>query len=215
MRKLFVIALLALMSLLLALPAAAAPGATIDSVVFNEAACTITVTVTVEDAGPYFVQIWDDGSRVVSAGGDFTAGETFVVVFNAGPYGDAAAGIGIYVSDNATSTSPLFDGVDPYEYSDECDGSEWTGTVGGSTGATDGCANPVPRGSVVHDMAGGAQAFFEPRADAYAGFDLNPGTYYVVRIEGDFARVWLACQGSQFYVPIASVGAVVNAGIPN
>ena len=43
-------------------PASAAPGATINSV--TNSGCTIQINVTFADAGPYFMEIWDDGRRL-------------------------------------------------------------------------------------------------------------------------------------------------------
>ena len=43
-------------------PAVADPGATIISITTNVFACTSDVTFRVQDAGDYFVNMWDDGN---------------------------------------------------------------------------------------------------------------------------------------------------------
>src|SRR5690606_27092564 len=67
------------------------------------------------------------------------------------------------------------------------------------------CPYPLPSGSVVRDIPAGALTYFEASADTYTGFNLPPGTWYVSETDGDFAKVWIACQASPVWVPTANI----------
>lgn len=67
------------------------------------------------------------------------------------------------------------------------------------------CPNPTPADFVVRSIPAGALAFFEPSEGAYAGFNLPPGTWYAGAAENGFVEVWIACQGSNIFVPAANV----------
>ncbi len=73
------------------------------------------------------------------------------------------------------------------------------------TVGTDTCPNPLPTSAVLYNIPAGALAFFEPRSDAYTGFDLPPGTWYVTDNENGYAQVWIACQARRVWVPEANV----------
>jgi len=77
-------------------PAAAVLDATIQSITVN--GCFIDVVFTVQDAGNYFVNWWDDGHFRAGAGGAVPANGTMTVRYVIGdPILEGAAGIGIYV----------------------------------------------------------------------------------------------------------------------
>ncbi|MEP0762097.1 MAG: hypothetical protein HRF48_05095, partial [Chloroflexota bacterium] len=79
-------------------PAAAAPGATIQSITLN--GCFIDVVFQVEDAGDYYLNVWDDGNFRGGAGGTFPADAVVTARYTIGdPILEGAAGIGIYVQD--------------------------------------------------------------------------------------------------------------------
>ncbi|HYO87910.1 MAG TPA: hypothetical protein VER79_04635, partial [Candidatus Limnocylindrales bacterium] len=101
MRRISILLIVALIAVLFvaALPAVAAPGATIDSIVVNAAACTMTLTFTVQDAGNYYVNAWDDGTFKAGDGIFVPAGGTVVATMTIGPVLQGAAGIGLYVQD--------------------------------------------------------------------------------------------------------------------
>jgi len=81
-------------------PATADPGADIVSITTNIFDCTCDVTFRVQDAGDYFVNLWDDGIYIAGAGGAVPQGGTSRVrVTIGGPILEAAAGIGIYVQE--------------------------------------------------------------------------------------------------------------------
>ncbi len=190
------------------LPASAAPGASITSLTPNTSNCTLTVVFKVEDAGAYYVQIWDDGSNKAAGGTNASAGATVTVVFHIGEIGTSAPGIGVYIADNPTIISPPFDDNDPYVFdAGDCggEGEEWSVVSVSSAVQTAGCTNPLPDGFVVRSVPDGAPAYFAPRLDTYTNFDLPAGTWYVGATSGDFSHVWIACQADLVWIPTANV----------
>lgn len=189
-------------------PASAAPNATILSVTPNTSDCTLTVVFQVEDAGTYRVLIYDDSINVASGGIDAAEGETVTAVFGIGNVGGGAAGIGIYITDGGGVGGTIFDDDDPYEFeAGGCgEGGDWSLISISAAGAVGGCSHPLPSGYTVRSVPAGAHAYYEPSLDAYAGFTLPAGTWYVGASEGDFAPVWIACEGDQIYIPVASIG---------
>lgn len=188
--------------LISAMSAAAALAASFDSLVVDTQACTLTVTFTVEDAGDYYVEIWDDGTQEAIAGGPTAAGATVTYVFTIGPVGSAAAGIGVLLTDSAAT---IYDVEDPYSPGfGECSGASWD-PIGTTTVSAD-CPNPVPADFVVRSIPAGALAYFEPSEGAYTGFDLPAGqTWYTGVAEGGFVEVWIACQATNVFVPAGNV----------
>lgn len=95
-------------------PASALPGATIDSV--DREDCVLTVNFTVQDAGTYFLQVWDDGELIGTDSVEATEGEstslTYTIVqdVNAGN-----PGLGLNITDAASGGS-TFDSLDPYDF---------------------------------------------------------------------------------------------------
>ena len=83
-------------SLSFAAPASAAPGATILSVTFDPATCLLTTVFQVEDAGDYFVTLYDDGVLLAGGGGNFPAGSTQAIYITiGGPDGSPGVAVGV------------------------------------------------------------------------------------------------------------------------
>jgi len=108
-------------ALLFAVPAAADPGATILAIELEPMACHFDVTFEVADAGPYAVNVWDDGNFITGSADTFPAGAVVTVRITIGaPLLSGAAGIGVYVENavglEATTT---YDANGSYEYPDD------------------------------------------------------------------------------------------------
>ena len=208
----------------IALPAIAAPGATITSIEFDEATCTITLAFTVEDEGIYYAMIYDDNVLVTGTGDFVPAGGSVVVVFGVGPEGGFISGIGVYIRDVLGLSLNTFDFVDPFIYDEGgCGGSGSTWTTDSFTvtappdepedtadqqeftEAVPPCPNPLPDGFAVRSIPAGALAYFEPNEEAYTGFNLPPGTWYTSAAEDGFVEVWIACQATNIFIPAANV----------
>lgn len=111
-------------------PASAALGATIDDI--ERVGCVIGVTFTVEDAGDYALQVWDDGALLEEHVATAAAGETVTVDHTLrGAVMQGASGLGIVVTEPGVTDDTLaFDFVDPYNGADdvttECSESDGT-----------------------------------------------------------------------------------------
>lgn len=187
------------------LPAAAAPGATINSITVNAASCTMTLTFTVQDAGTYYVNVWDDGNFRDGDGIFIPAGGTATATMTIGVVLQGAAGIGLYVEDGlgpAASTTFASDG----SFQPNAPACLGTWTVSLSLpGAS--CANWQPENFVVRPVPNGAHAYWAPAIDKSTDFDLPAGTWYTSREPVDgFYEVWIACPGSNIFIPAANVG---------
>lgn len=80
--------------------AMAAPGAEIIGISTDVYGCTCDITFRVQDAGDYFVNLWDDGTYIAGAGGAVPQGGTSRIrVTIGGPILEGAAGIGVYVQE--------------------------------------------------------------------------------------------------------------------
>jgi hypothetical protein len=111
-----------------------------------------------------------------------------------------------------TFTETLAAGVTYYAvpFDDTFDqlGGNYTLTVTGPGTASLGSANcpyPLPAGSVVYNIPAGAPTFYDPDLGAQTNFDLPAGTWYISEFTGDFALVWISCEGSPVYVPANAV----------
>jgi hypothetical protein len=83
-------------------PAFAVLDAEILAITTNVYNCTTDVVFRVQDAGDYFVNVWDDGTFRTGAGGAVLAGGTSRVrITIGGPILEGASGIGLYVEDAA------------------------------------------------------------------------------------------------------------------
>lgn len=69
------------------------------------------------------------------------------------------------------------------------------------------CPYPLPVGSIVYDIPAGAPTFYAPNLGSQTNFNLPAGTWYISEVTGDFAKVWISCEGSPVYVPTNAVGA--------
>lgn len=86
--------------------ASAALGGTIDSI--EHVGCYLYVTFTVEDAGTYAINTWDDGTY--NGGSEIVAeaGSTHVLPLHIQwPFLQGAAGIGIYLEDDASDAATV------------------------------------------------------------------------------------------------------------
>lgn len=193
-----------------ALPALAAQGGMLVSYNLNAAECYVDITATVEDAGFYAINFWDDGFFRGGAGANVAAGGSFTVRLTiGGPILQGATGIGVYLQEIAGETASAFYDTDgsaqlwDEEVGLDCadSGYNWGASAGGAAG----CTVPLPAGSVVRSVPAGALAYFAPDLGSYAGFNLPPGTWYVAPADGDFAEVWISCQANTIYIPVANV----------
>lgn len=96
-------------------PASAAMEATIDSV--DRAGCVLTVNVTVEDAGTYFLAVFDDDEEIGGSSVEAAAGEsvqlTYTITSNVN---DDAPGLGLYVFDAPEDPRELLADIDPFDF---------------------------------------------------------------------------------------------------
>lgn len=107
----------ALLGVGLAQPASAAPGATIDDI--TRIGCVISVTVTSEDAGTYWLTAWDDGNQRFAEAHEFEANETQVLTFTVlWPILQGAAGLGIYI-ESAETDGETYAAVGSYAGADD------------------------------------------------------------------------------------------------
>ncbi len=213
MRRFGLIVFLVIALSLVALTAViAAPGATINSAgPFNPADCTIDVVFTVEDAGPYFVTLFDDGVLLAGAGGDFPAGSTQTVRFTVGGP-DASPGVAFGVRESL-AVPDAYDFVTDEYWTDPqgqaCQDAGYTfGAVvlgAGGDPVSAACPIPLPSGAVQYQVPAGAPAFFAPNLQSQTTFSLPAGSWWVTQFEGDFAQVWIACQASMIWVPSNAV----------
>jgi hypothetical protein len=208
MRKLIILFVLIGIMMAAAIPSFAAQGATITDLTVNTAACTLTVTITVQDAGDYFVQIWDDGMMEAVAGGPTAAGATVSYTFVIGPIGQSAPGIGVLIRGTDQPSGIIYDSVDPYTPNfGECDGVSWTPITQPAAAVSENCPIPVPAGYRVTSIPAGALAYYAANPDTYTGFNLPAGrTWYAAPTsENGFVKVWIACRANMVFVPEGNV----------
>lgn len=193
-------------------PVSAAPGGTLLSYNLNEAGCYVDITAQVEDAGFYAINMWDDGSFRAGAGADVAAGGTFTVRFTiGGVILQGAAGIGVYLEDAVGAAA-----VDTYDsdgnaqlWSDQVGtdcanaSTPWSASVVAAAGG--GCTYPLPTGSYVYNVPDGALAYYDADPNAYTGFNLPPGTWYISEFGEQFAKVWIACEAQPIWIPVGNV----------
>lgn len=189
-----------IVGLLVSLPALAAPGATINNA--SRVECIVTLNITVEDGGTYYLQVWDDGAMIDVQSFAATTGQTLDVNYTIKyPAGTGAPGIAFVIADGPTSGATFFDYVDPFIYPDEVANScaeQFTSPT---------CDVTIPDGSVVGDLPFATQAYWAP-GKVSPDVVLNVGTYWVVGVEEDDAgnayyKIVLACQ--YLYVPVEAM----------
>lgn len=67
------------------------------------------------------------------------------------------------------------------------------------------CTYPLPDGSAIYALPAGAPAFFQPNYESYTGFNIPAGTWYISEFSGDFAKLWIACEGQPVWVPVNAI----------
>lgn len=72
------------------------------------------------------------------------------------------------------------------------------------------CTYPLPADAVVYEVPAGAPAFYAADFDTKVNFDLPAGTWKISEFEGDFAKVWIACEASPVWIPRNAVGQVIG-----
>lgn len=217
-RLLIVIAAFAAL-FIMALPAFAAPGGYLTGATLDAANCTFYLSATVEDAGFYAINMWDDGNFRAGAGGDIGAGQTFTVAFTiGGPILQGAAGIGVYLEDAVGFAAvTTYDSNGSGQFWDDQTGTDcqnagftfgatFLGVVTDVVDACNGAPYPRPAGSVIYNVPAGALAYWDDDLNTYTGFNLPPGTWYISEFtDSGFARVWISCQASPVYIPVENV----------
>lgn len=193
--------------LIAAVPAFAAPNATLGAIVFDPVACTLSVTFTVEDEGNYAVTVFDDGVLLVGYEQVYAAGTTNLVVFTIGGP-DGSPGVAVAIR-SSLGDPGAYDFTSDEYWSDpqgiDCQDRGFTFGVVFQAAGEPACTNPLPAGAVIRNVPAGALAYFEPSLDAYTGFNLPAGTWYTTDTEGDFTQVWIACQANSIWIPTANI----------
>lgn len=208
--SLWAVGVVILASLVIAFPTSAAQGGSLGSYTLDAANCTVTISAQVQDEGFYAINIWDDGAFRTGSGGFVSAGSTLSVTLTIGGLIlQGASGIGVYLENAvglAATTTYDSDGSaqlwsDPVATDCVSRGFTW-GSVFAS-GAN--CTYPLQAGSSVYSVPAGALAFYAPDVNAYTGFNLSPGTWYITEFTDDFAKVWIACSAQPVWIPIENV----------
>ncbi len=70
----------------------------------------------------------------------------------------------------------------------------------------DGCIDPLPTTATIRNVPLGAPAYYEPDLGTLVDFSLPAGNWYVTQISGDFAQIWIACNGSRIWIPTSALG---------
>ncbi|MEL7674615.1 MAG: hypothetical protein AAGU78_12815 [Chloroflexota bacterium] len=149
-------------------PASAAPGATIQSITLN--GCFIDVTFQVQDAGSYYVNLWDDGNFRAGAGGAVPANGTMTVRYVIGdPILEGAPGIGIYVENGlGIAATTTYDADGNYAVSaavgDPCAAANATSASVLNVTGVAGCdvLMPIPPQAVVGTFVAPAEVYYAP-----------------------------------------------------
>jgi hypothetical protein len=210
--RLVLVAVLILVLAAAATPTLAAPGATILSITQSD--CHIDVVYQVQDAGPYFLNAWDDGNFRAGAGGNVGAGETVTARLTlGGPILQGAAGIGLYVEDGlgvAATTTYAANGSFNFPNSDSIGtacaaaGSTWSVVI---VPTAEACLSSIPSGAVQGRMLETAQAVFEPRSDATTNVIIPGGTaWWIVDAEDGYYELVISCSSNYVWVPASSMG---------
>ena len=199
------LAVLVVVLLLAILPASAAPGATINGITVDAANCTITLTFTVQDAGTYYVNAWDDGTFKAGGGVNLPAGGIGVATINFGVVLQGAAGVGLYVENGlgpASTQTCASNGSFP-PTAPACAGS-YAILVNPSTSI---CTSSQPTNYVIRPVPNGAPAYFAAEEGKTTNFSLPAGTCYTSpEPTNGFYQVWIACEGSPIFIPASAVG---------
>jgi hypothetical protein len=162
-------------------PASAAPGAEFvgDSII----GCVVTVTVTVEDGGTYYLNVWDDGTFRDGWPFEAATGETVEVSFTVlWPILQGAAGLGVYVEDGrGTEAVNTFDSLGAYAGADD---------VGQACADSEGADSGAPPGAILNEVLA---------ADCAVTMDVTAtglGDYTAVVLDGETVLVELDFVGT-------------------
>ena len=210
-RRLSIAVLIAVIGvcLIMVVPVFAAQNATLLNIAFNAATCTLDVTFQVEDAGPYFVTIYDDGILLAGAGGTFPAGSTQTVRFTIGGP-DGSPGVAVAVRDSLLSPA-AYTFVNNEFWTDPegitCQGLGYTfgGTV--LTAAAETCLSSISSGAVQGRMLETVQAVYEPRSDATTNVTIPGGTsWWIAGAANGYYKLFISCPGNFVWVPASTMG---------
>ena len=193
----FVVMVVVVIALLtIAAPTFAAPGATFDS--FVQTGCTIAITFTVEDAGTYYIIIYDDGNTIFTQGVAATAGSTNTVNFNiTAPPGPIFPGFGIDINSQSDGFGTSFDYRDPVDVIYPC----------AAASSAEACISFITSGSVQGRLESTTQTYYDPSLDASTNFSLPVGTsWWIVDAEDGFYKLFIACQADYVWAPAEAFG---------
>jgi hypothetical protein len=91
-------------------------------------------------------------------------------------------------------------------YADGSTGNVTILLIGPGSGITAAnCPRPLPAGSVVYPVPAGAPTFWAPDLATQTDLILPAGTWWISEFEGDFAKVWIACQAEPVWIPSNAV----------
>ncbi len=199
-------------------PASAALGATIQSITLN--GCYIDITFRVQDAGNYYVNLWDDGTFRAGAGGAVPANGTMTVRYVIGdPILEGAAGIGIYVEDAlgpAAVTTYNSNGsyAVPAVVGDACAAANTTSAFVLSVTGVAGCdvLMPIPPQAVVGSFVAPAKVYYAPGKLTAPLITLAAGkTAWVFGMDasGEYYKIMWNCQ--TLWVEVGTMGPNYDA----
>lgn len=167
--------------------------------------CTIFVTFTVEDAGTYYFNTWDDGSVINSQAFTVGAGATVDASYTlSGAPLAGVAGVGLYLQPDPGGLTN-YDRIDPFLITVPSGGC-------GASVSAGGCGVAVPSTSVQGRVQFTVNALFEPRADALTNVTIPGGTaWYVLDGQNGYYQIFIACKASPVWVPADSLGPNFDA----
>lgn len=194
-------------------PASAAQGASFVGITVN--GCYFEIVIKVQDEGPYFVTVWDDGTQRGAAGGVFPANSVVTFRYTVGDLIlQGATGIGIYIesapiggvnyasngsfnpSGDFTACAAAYDsGVSVMNVSDPK--------------AVPGCdiLVPIPSTAVVGTFVADAMTYWQPGALTNPVVTLPAGKsawVFGVDESGEYYKVLWSC--SLLWVPVETLG---------
>ncbi len=115
---------------------------------------------------------------------------------------------GVNLTAGATYYLVIFDDTftqDTPGYSGSADGEGDIVFDSAASASANLCAYQLPLGSAVYSVPAGAPTFFAADIADKTNFDLPAGTWWISEFTGDFAKVWISCQATPFYIPANAV----------
>lgn len=67
------------------------------------------------------------------------------------------------------------------------------------------CPYPLPSGSIVYSVPAGAPTFWAADLATQTDLILPTGTWWISEFDGDFAKVWIACQAQPVWIPTNAI----------